>query len=285
MVQNIEVLNLNFSSDHRPVRATLTLLDAKKNRSGFKNTQNATLKSEDELARYKECISAHLPDLLDSQGNISVQTHYDKIISAIKESLQSARTSNKNTRHKILSDRTLALLKRRQLLQKTTNKTRSMKNELSALYKLVGKRIKSDYTNYRSKILEKNLAQSGSSKKAYNELRTNKTWIDGLEIKGKTLNNRNDIIAIATDFYKKLYNVQGHENIDDSINFQSDELPISCMPFSETEVIQAINRLKANKSPGSDNITNESIKSAHLLLTLPLTQLFNRILENANTPT
>ncbi|CAK1581279.1 unnamed protein product [Parnassius mnemosyne] len=39
MVQNIDVLNLNFSSDHRPVRATITMSKIKKNRTGFKNKQ------------------------------------------------------------------------------------------------------------------------------------------------------------------------------------------------------------------------------------------------------
>ena len=56
MFQNIEVLNANFSSDHRPVRATITLTNHKKNRSKFSNGQHSTLRNEEEASRYKESI-------------------------------------------------------------------------------------------------------------------------------------------------------------------------------------------------------------------------------------
>lgn len=287
MVQNLDVLNLNFSSDHRPVRATITFIKMKMNRTGFKNNQNSTLKSEEEKNRYKECITAHLPNLLDSQENISVQTYHDKILKAITQSLKDARIPNKNInkRHKILSENTLELLERRQILQKTKNKTRSMKNELSALYKLISKRIKCDYRRYRLDNIEKHLAQSGSSKKAFRELRSNKTWIDGLSSKGKILNSRNDVIGLATDFYKTLYSAQEYENIDHNNTYRTDLNSSRCTPFDTAEVVQAIDRLKTNKSPGSDNITNEAIKSVQSLLALPLTHLFNRILETFETPT
>lgn len=67
--QNVEVLNLNFSSDHRPVRATIILSNIKKSRVGFKNNQKSTLKNEEDITRYKECISSHLPNLMGPQIN------------------------------------------------------------------------------------------------------------------------------------------------------------------------------------------------------------------------
>lgn len=175
-------------------------------------------------------------------------------------------------------------MKRRHVLQNTKNKNRSMKNELSALYKLISKRIKYDYARYRSDTIEKHLVQAGSSKKAYKELRTNKIWIDGLNRDGKIINSRNDVIGIATAFYKNLYSAQESDNTGHKDTQSMDLTSMKCAPFVITEVVNAINRLKTNKSPGSDNITNEAIKLVSTLLAQPLTHLFNRILETQETP-
>lgn len=288
MVQNMEVLNLNFSSDHRPVRATITLAKTKKKRIGYNNKQNSILENKDEITRYNEYIAAQLPNL-QSQKNITVQNLYDKILNAISQSLQDARIPNKSTnkRHKILSESTLALLEKRKLLIITKNKTRSMKNELSALYKLISKRINHDYKSYRCNTIERYLATTGSSKRAFKELQTNKTWIDSLKSKGKTLNTRNEVIGIATEFYKKLYSAQENEKHDttNQNNKHHVDTNTNCPPFTVTEVDQAISRLKMNKSPGADNITNEAIRSARPLLALPLTELFNKIIESSRIPT
>lgn len=82
-----------------------------------------------------------------------------------------------------------------------------MRNELSALYKLINKYIRKDYSTYRQSTLEKHLNLTGSTKKAYKEPKTSKTWIEGLKEFGKNLNNRKDIINTATNFYKNLSNI------------------------------------------------------------------------------
>ncbi|OWR52827.1 endonuclease-reverse transcriptase [Danaus plexippus plexippus] len=249
------------------------------------------LKNDDEETLYHEYLSASLPNPLDPHDNVPVQSYYNNIVNAITQSLQNAKippSKKPHKRHKILSDNTVALMERRKLLLNTKNKNRSMKNELSALYKLVSKRIKQDYARYRADTVEKHLIQSGSSKRAFKELRTNRKWIDGLKSEGKTANSRHEIKEIATKFYRSLYSTQDQksyeENPDLSNTFRAANSN-ECIPFTTTEVTQAINRLKANKSPGSDNITNEALKSAVLLLAQPLTVLFNRILKSSTTPT
>ncbi|GBP61036.1 Probable RNA-directed DNA polymerase from transposon X-element [Eumeta japonica] len=122
------------------------------------------------------------------------------------------------------------------------------------------------------------------AQKAYTELRTSKTWIDGLKTNGTTLNNRTDIIRIATYFYKKLYSAQDLDNTENE-SYQSVEVMKKCEPFTISEAIQEIKGLKSNKSRGSDNITNESILSVCALLVPPLTDLFNRIRGSSKTPT
>lgn len=201
---------MEFISDHRPIRATLRITKQKKKRTGYKNNRHPTLKTDQEKINYKQNISFHLQDLYNYEEKTSVQTYYNTITKIISQSLKSARTNDVTSKdtHKVLKDRTLALIKRRQELHRTVNKTRAAKNELSALYKLISKYIKQDYKTYTSNTIEEHLKRAGSSKKAFKELRTNKRWIDGLNTEGSTVNNRKQIIDVATAFYKGLYTAQ-----------------------------------------------------------------------------
>lgn len=173
LFQNIETMNINYSSDHRLLRATIKLSKYKKTRSKFTTNQTNSLKNQEEISMYKENLKSRLTDFLTK--DTTVQSYYDKIIEAIKESTKEARTKTEGQKHhKILSTRTLNLLQRRKELQKIKNKTRSNRNELSAHYKLTNRYIKRDYENYRLNTIERHLQQRGSTKKAYKELRTKK---------------------------------------------------------------------------------------------------------------
>ena len=56
------------------------------------------------------------------------------------------------------------------------------------------------------------------------------------------------------------------------------------MPFTEKEVIEAINSLKNNKSPGPDGYINEMFKHGKYYLLKPITKLFNIILRTNKIP-
>ena len=55
-------------------------------------------------------------------------------------------------------------------------------------------------------------------------------------------------------------------------------------PFSQKEIIAAINNLSANKACGVDNIINEYFKNATDILIEPLQMLFNKILRSGTFP-
>lgn len=286
--QNIEVLNLNYPSDHRAIRATMSITKQTKKRTAYKSNRYSSLKTEQEILSFKQNISSQLQDLYKAQEKTSVQALYSTLTKAITQSLQDARISNEISKgnHKVLKEYTLELIKRRQELQHTKIKTRDTKNELSALYKLISKHIKQDYKCYRLKTIEKHLEKAGSSKKALKELRINKSWIDSLNCKDKTVNNRKEIIDVATHFYKTLYKAQGNECTSHSYanDINSTNKSGDIAPITEKEVTQEIKKLKLEKSPGPDGITNEAIKVAWPLLTLPLLHLFNLILKTAEIP-
>lgn len=285
LFENVDVLNLNYPSDHRPVRATLTFKIPNKSRSKYNHYKTYHLKTEEQIVKFQDTLKSYLMESqLNVSGSATVQEQYDNLSNIIIKSLQS--TTDTNTKkNNILSEPTLRLMRRRQELQNTNIKTRAIKNELSALYKLTSKYLKNDYSNHRMKTIEKHLSNTGSTKKAFKELRTYKSWIDALSCKKKTLNSRNDIITTATEFYRTLYSSkQSKENTDENIPYMNENKEANLHHIDPKEVLETINKLKQDKCPGSDKITNEILKIASPIITLPITKLFNYILEQGETP-
>ncbi|GBP16133.1 Probable RNA-directed DNA polymerase from transposon BS [Eumeta japonica] len=155
-----------------------------------------------------------------------------------------------------------------------------MKKELSALYKLVHKYIKKDYVKYRLETIEIQLY--GSSGRAYKELRTNRSWIEGLKTLNKDIHIRTDIVSTATEFFKNLYRDKARISTNKTGTETADYHSIQLI--HETKVINSISKLKLEKSPGSHNVPNEALKYAHQILATPLTELFNSILISSETP-
>lgn len=136
-------------------------------------------------------------------------------------------------------------------------------------------------------IIEKHLLATGSQKKAYKQLNSEKKWIPTLKAQKSTKKQqtRKDLVKIASDFYTKLYDDKSVEN-----NYSYDKLSgtdernLSIQPFCEEEIMIKIKKLKKDKSPDADNIPNEALIVGKHLLIGPLTILFTRILEKQEIP-
>ncbi|CAH2207796.1 jg21271, partial [Pararge aegeria aegeria] len=123
MFQNAETLSINYPSDHRPLRAQISLSKPIKSRRKYVSKLSSILKDEQKIKLYKERLQTSL-SLLDAGSNESVQTYYDKIITSITKSMQDIHSSNHTKRDRsILTEHTRILLCRRQELQKAKNKT------------------------------------------------------------------------------------------------------------------------------------------------------------------
>uniref|UniRef100_A0A2A4JIH6 Endonuclease/exonuclease/phosphatase domain-containing protein n=1 Tax=Heliothis virescens TaxID=7102 RepID=A0A2A4JIH6_HELVI len=207
-VLNVQVLNVNFPTDHRLVRASIMLRDTRKTRTRYTNRLINTLKNETEISAYKLSLEKQI-DELQYQEDATIQTNYENIIRVIEKGLHFAKnTEQHTTKPSVISAYTRKLIDRRKQLHKTKPKTRAQKNELKALYKLISKNIKRDYTAHRSKIIEKHISITGSIKRAYKELKTHRIWIKQLKETDKLSQNRTDIMKTATNFYKILYGCQ-----------------------------------------------------------------------------
>lgn len=94
--------------------------------------------------------------------------------------------------------------------------------------------------------------------------------------KGVEKTNRKDINEIATLFYEELYSLKQTNQITRN---QKEKRNVSVDPFTVEEIQKSIHKLKKDKSPGPDNIKNESIDMMKPVIAVPLTKIFNKILE------
>ncbi|CAG4935787.1 unnamed protein product [Colias eurytheme] len=279
LITKYEVLpSFSFGSDHRLIRATIDLKSTKKSRRTFSNLSNK-LKTLPEQELYLSNLSKFIPDLIMTQNIYNAQEYYQQIIHHIKSSLTNIKGLQKN---KILSEKALELMKERCILQNKSKLNKSDKENLKKLYKLTNKEIKKCYDTYRTTTIQRKLENSRSVKKAYKELNKTKTWVPFLQSGNNKCKSRTEIIKKATDFYANLYSEPLTQKQTKADIHCTDTTPIA--QFTEKEILKQIMRLKPEKSPGPDGITNECIKVAKNLLLTPITILWNKILEDEAIP-
>lgn len=153
---------------------------------------------------------------------------------------------------------------------------------MKTLYKTTNKEIRCCYNAYRINTIQRHLDQSRSAKKAHKELNKSKLWIPSLQPGSTNCKSRVEIINIATDFYKNLYSQPDPLKQKSDINQFRNRIQVE--EFTESDIFKQIMKLKPEKSPGPDKITNECIKSARTLLLTPITLLFNKILHEEVVP-
>ncbi|XP_063626633.1 uncharacterized protein LOC134798200 [Cydia splendana] len=212
-ITNIEIINkIEFSSDHRLVRATWLLKQPKKSRINFRNKTTKSLQTDIEKDDFLKRLEEERQPLMTLAPDELTQLYHDRLINCIQTSLKHSQKNNHNTQKSILSDTTKQLITKRTELQNIRPKTKEIKSKLSDLYKKVSKSIKEDYKKHRESKIENHIYADGSVKKAYKELRTHKNWIPKLQISdNNTALSRNQILETATTYYRKLYSSQEQE--------------------------------------------------------------------------
>lgn len=279
LITNIEVLNkFNFPSDHRLMRATLLLSRPIKSRKSYATPLNIP-RTEAETKSYIENLRAHTEHI--NTDNIDIQSYYNILERGITESLKCKKITQVH-QHSIFSKDTLQLIERRTELLHTKNKTKEIKEELSRIYKETNKSIRKDYNKHRYETISRNIKNFRSTKRAYKELTTHKSWIQKLEQNSQATKSRKDVINQATNFYKNLYKKQSNTGTEVPITHINTTDHIR--PIEDFEVYEHIKKLKTEKSPGPDGLCNEALKIGAPILTHHFTQLFNMILDVEEVP-
>ncbi|PZC84828.1 hypothetical protein B5X24_HaOG203818 [Helicoverpa armigera] len=276
---NYKVLtSFPFGSDHRLLRASIHLRPENKCRRKFSNTTK-NLKTAEEQKTYLENLSRHIPELLTTHENYKAESYCQKIVDSILSSLKTTKEKQKS----ILSKEALRLMRERSQLQNKTKLNETEKEKLKELYKNTNREIRRCYDTHRLNTIQRHLDNSRSVTKAYKELNKTKSWIPSLQPGSTKSMSRLEIINIATEFYAKLYSQPVQQNQSLSSTNQPEEA--STTPeFTEPEIQKQILKLKPEKCPGPDLITNECIKYAATLLLTPITILWNKILHEETVP-
>ena len=142
----------------------------------------------------------------------------------------------------------------------------------------------------RSRIRDRDLGLLPTRSLSSLQKRTEIRAIQALrDKKGELKRDSQDILQIASGFYKTLYSSQletwvvqeAQKSICRSVNTRIDE---ECqfeldLPISEEEILEAIQRSGKNRSPGPDGLTSEFYNSFKTLLAPLLKGLFDQIFE------
>lgn len=279
---NFETISTGFPTPHKMLRGTVKLKTVKLSRKNFTNPRNQLKTIEDRSAYITNLKNAEHG--LSEKGNeiLDVNTYYKEIEITIKTCLN--KQKDLRQKPKILTEYTLNLMKERSQLLHKQQLSQDEKARLTYLFKTTNKEIKKNYKDHRESTFTRHLKSSGSLKKAIKELNTAKQWIPSLNANAPKQQTRADVINSATEFYRRLYSASKdsyHENIETltALN-QNIETPY----FNEIDILSKLEKLKDDKSPGTDGISNEAIKLAKTVILNPLTLLFNKILDEETVP-
>ncbi|CAG9094113.1 unnamed protein product [Plutella xylostella] len=179
------------------------------------------------------------------------------------------------------------LSKKDAILRPSPKETKSNDTDLNLYIKKIRKKIIQNKKRKKLEAIEQELETRCSTKRSNKLHNKHKEWVKTLSKshhgKAQDLTNRNEIVEVATSFYRKLYSeTENNEPVKNIIdpNIEQEKLP----KILETEVEYAIRQLKKEKSPGEDSITNDTILAMIEPLTPHLTKLYNDIITQNKTP-
>ena len=278
IVKDVSVLNkVNTGSDHRMVRCKVTL-DLKQERNKLVRSVKPNLcKLKERTEEFSLAIQNRYSQLEESDESIEeMNDNFTKIV--IEESLRVAGKFGKNTRSK-LSEETKDLLKKRRNMVVRTDRD---KIEAAELSKTINKKKNQDIRNFNMSKIEETLRNGGSMKNTKRRLDIGRSQMVSLRnANGEVINNRDEIIKIAEEFYKNLYDSE-----DRPVDVAQDQTNIA-MPVPEVtigEIRSALKGTKRGKASGDDNLTIDQIKDAGDFALNKLAKLFTKCLQCRTVP-
>lgn len=273
MIRNVETINnFNFDSDHRIVRCEISTSKYKSPRRHITNN--------------KVKISLPIPEIIQNELDIAlkemgknnnIQEKYNLLVTSL-QNINTKFSSITKKKDRLGKEAKILISQRQQLLQ---DKQKHRK-EITKISKQINESIRKHRKKNRLQTIQEHIEKSGGVKKAIQELTEGNLWIPALkDKKQKSITKRQDMMKIATEFYKNLYDHEDEENIKSIELFKDNE---GAPKFLKCEIENAISSQKNNKTPGEDNITNELLKGTLNTIALPVMDLFNEILEKEQIP-
>ncbi|PZC85873.1 hypothetical protein B5X24_HaOG215235 [Helicoverpa armigera] len=225
-----------------------------------------------------EVLLNNLKTALDSKTSLQLEGKYNNLLHQLKTVTKKTSTHTK----KEISPKIKELIKnRKELLQGNT--TQDSRRRISEISKQISSQLRRERKTKRSKTLKNYIEKTGGVKKALKELNYKKDWIPNMRNReGKNTGNRLEILKLATNFYRTLYQSLEIEHVVKHYDTPTNEQEIP--EIIKEEVIRAVRTQKNDKAPGSDLVTNELLKITLPVIASKLTQIFNEIIETEKTP-
>lgn len=264
---------LNFNSNHRMIRAKLSVQHLNKKRHFKAAPSRESEYNIEELAK-------RLKTYTENSGKSHLQEKYNKLEVILKITTRRKKDEKHNKIKSILSDKTFNLLKERADLINTKPKTKTIRKDIACLSKLIKESIRKDRDTHRLKTFEHHIAKTGGTKKALRLLTEKREWIPKLNNKiGRSMTRRPDILETATEFYRNLFTSK-NEYTETDLSGDEEAVP----KILTREVEKAIETQKREKAPGPDNIQNDLLLLGKEELAGTLTKIFNEVIESEYIP-
>ena len=290
IVSNHSVLSsFDFSSDHRLCRGTIKIPKRAKIRNFVTKDKKEGIGCSNlvvpvsQVQASKQFLEEQLIKI-GGDGDLDFQLRYDKLCEAIEVTISKFGKKAKDIKTEDkLSTETKKLLKLRQTLAKKNTKSPREKIELGEINKAIRKAIRKDTQEFDEKVIIQTLFDTSSTKKANKVLHHNQNLIVAMQDSNdREVYHRDRIIKVVSEYYANLYKSSNinHTGGGGRPWTPTDDTP----PILVEEVRTVLQKLKANKCPGPDNIRNEWLKQYAEIIAEPLTNLFNEILDKSVIP-
>lgn len=285
IVKDVSVLNkINTGSDHRIVRAKLTIDVGKERHKLIRKTDNnRTWKSPSDRTGFQQCIANKLSGT-ETEENINVLN--EAITTAILESQNRyCPTTKKNSK---LSEATMRKMKQRRDMRSEELTT---DEELRQINREVSRAIRSDIRTYNQNQIEQTIEDNKSMKVLRRKLESGKKQMTKVKDRlGHVTTNREDILRTVEDFYRLLYKSHDETYLEAEpetlterkgiVNQGSESLP----DITLDEIKLALRKTKNNKAPGEDCVVADAVKVGGDCLLKRIAKLFNLCLFNSTIP-
>ena len=219
---------LEFNTDHRMLRGTLSTTYVKKSRKFLTSTRG--------IVKLPDTVSSSLKLTLQDkiQQIHTIQEKYDILETQLK-SVESNVHITKSAKDKIGGKaRDLILLRHSMRQQKPIDR-----NEITKISKQINSCIRNHRQETRLNRIMFHLETTGGVKKAQKEIQDCRNWIIDMKKPKQQKSNtkRTEILGIATDFYRELSNDEYSTQLEDLNHITTEEK----IPFiTKTEITRAI---------------------------------------------
>ncbi|GBN53794.1 RNA-directed DNA polymerase from mobile element jockey [Araneus ventricosus] len=274
-----------MSSDHNPVILTFYLRYTLPDCSG--NTQILWKKLVNSLAHDFNCsiLNINTPDALDKL----TENFENFILNSVQKNTTKQKINKPNSNEKIgqlSNQRNLA----RKMYQTTRNPVyKTNMNRLNKQIKKLNYSIEQNSLN--NKLINISTFDNSLWKfvKPFQKKHKNIPALCGLHNIALTDNDKANCLALETQFtLNELHHQETEMLVKNSVEGLRNTIPTRCtnkdLPLP-SEIISHIKKLKNNKAPGADNISNKIIKNFPPNITIILTFIIQRILLIGHFPT